>query len=416
MTQIVGLSRKKGGFMKKRFISLVAAAALVGGMVAVGSAQAGTVTTSGDTNISVYGEVRADFTWSKKMYDNTAVWNNMAKKSSDGGATQAKQNKTNFHSTANLTTVGLELENEDIGVSGCIEAAFDGDNDGLNLKQAYLQHDFENYFVLIGKTDNLLTQEHSSINDSGIAGIKTNPDLIPQVRLGGEFDLGTVTLTPEIAVADVKDDEVVGSTVTAGTVGVNRTTMPGVAGKLTASIKTFFGEPINVYGGYSWEQVKLDANDKEKKKSPQVATAGISVPISWMTLSANYNYMKGATGFSGLDSTPPSYYVKTNGDVEEIKGHGWNIEANLTPIEQASIWGGYSEAKFNDIGDLKKAGFSDDIVKKNSEYYIGASYALSEVTTISAEYDHFKTKWQTGATTSRKDKGNLYVLSFSYAF
>jgi len=49
--------------------------------------------------------------------------------------------------------------------------------------------------------------------------------------------------------------------------------------------------------------------------------------------------------------TPPSYYVKTNGDVEEIKGHGWNIEANLTPIEQASIWGGYSEVKFDDIGD-----------------------------------------------------------------
>ncbi|OQX55222.1 MAG: hypothetical protein B5M53_04605 [Candidatus Cloacimonas sp. 4484_209] len=335
--------------MKKRFISLVAAAALAGGMVAYSTAQAGTVTTSGDTNISLYGEVRADFTWSKKMYDNTAVWNNMAKKSSDGGATQAKQNKTNFHSTANLTTVGLELENEDIGVSGCIEAAFDeGDNDILNLKQAYLQHDFENYFVLIGKTDNLLTQEHSSINDSGIAGIKSTPDLIPQVRLGGEFDLGTVTLTPEIAVADVKD-EVAGDSSKPEKVSVNRTTMPGVAGKLTASIKTFFGEPINVYGGYSWEQVKLDANGKEKKKSPQVATCGVSVPISWLTLSANYNYMKGATGFSGLDSKPPSYYVKTNGEVEEIKGYGWNIEANLTPIEQASIWGGYSEAKFKDI-------------------------------------------------------------------
>ncbi len=404
--------------MKKRFTSLVAAAALAGGMVAVSSAQAGTVTTSGDTNISLYGEVRADFTWSKKMYDNTAVWNNMAKKSSDGGATQAKQNKTNFHSTANLTTVGLELENEDIGVSGCIEAAFDeGDNDILNLKQAYLQHDFENYFVLIGKTDNLLTQEHSSINDSGIAGIKSTPDLIPQVRLGGEFDLGTVTLTPEIAVADVKD-EVAGDSSKPEKVSVNRTTMPGVAGKLTASIKTFFGEPINVYGGYSWEQVKLDANGKEKKKSPQVATCGVSVPISWLTLSANYNYMKGATGFSGLDSKPPSYYVKTNGKVEEIKGYGWNIEANLTPIEQASIWGGYSEAKFKDIGDLYTKGSftTEEVAKKNSEYYMGLSYALSEVTTISAEYDHFKTRWQTNATTSRKDKGNLYILSFSYAF
>jgi hypothetical protein len=402
--------------MKKRSISLVAAAALVGGM-AYGTAQAGTMTTSGDTNISVYGEVRADFVWSKKMNE-MPLWSNVALEDQGSGAAAAKQNKTNFGSTANLTTVGLELKNEDIGVSGCIEASFDEDNDVLNLKQAFLQHDFENYFVLIGKTDYLLAQEHSSINDAGIAGINSTPDLIPQLRLGGEFDLGTVTLIPEIAVADVKDDEVVGDSSEPEGVGVNRTTMPGVAGKLTASIKTFFGEPINVYGGYSWEQVKLDADGEEKKKSPQVATAGVSVPISWMTLSANYNYMKGATGFSGLDSTPPSYYVNGSGDVEEIKGHGWNIEANLTPIEQASIWGGYSEVKFNDIGDLYTDGSFDDeeVVKKNSEYYIGASYALSEVTTISAEYDHFKTKWQTGATTSRKDKGDLYILSFSYAF
>ena len=404
--------------MKKRFISLVAAAALVGGMVAYGTAQAGTVATSGDTNISVYGEVRADFVWSEKMAE-MPIWSNVAQKDPGTGASAAQKNKTTFGATANLSTVGLELENEDIGVSGCIEAAFDEDNDVLNLKQAYLQHDFENYFVLIGKTDYLLTQEHASINDAGIAGINTTPGQVPQVRLGGEFDLGTVTLTPEIAVADVKDDEVIGHDdyTSSRPVGVNRTTMPGVAGKLTASIKTFFGEPINVYGGYSWEQVKLDASGTEKKKSPQVATAGVSIPISWLTLSANYNYMKGATGFSGLDSTPPSYYVKTSGDVEEIKGHGWNIEANLTPIEQASIWAGYSEAKFNDIGDLyTKGGVSGDIVKKNSEYYIGASYALSEVTTISAEYDHFKTKWQESAATSRKDKGDLYILSFSYAF
>ena len=406
--------------MKKGFISLVAAVALAGGMVAVSSAQAGTVATSGDTNISLYGEVRADFTWSKKMYE-MPLWSNVAQEDQGTGASAAQKNKTNFGSTANLTTVGLELENEDIGVSGCIEAAFDeGDNDLLNLKQAYLRHDFENYFVLVGKTDYLLVQEHSSINDSGIAGINSTPDLIPQVRLGGEFDLGTVTLTPEIAIADVKDDEVVGHDdyTSSRPVGVNRTTMPGVAGKLTASIKTFFGEPINVYGGYSWEQIKLDANGKEKKKSPQVATCGISVPISWLTLSANYNYMKGATGFSGLDSPPPSYYVKTNGDVEEVKGYGWNMEANLTPIEQASIWGGYSEAKFKDIDNLYTEGgiSGDDIVKKNSEYYIGASYALSKVTTISAEYNHFKTKWQTDATSSRKDKGDLYILSFSYAF
>ena len=398
---------------------MVAAAALVGGMVAYGTAQAGTVATSGDTNISVYGEVRTDFVWSKKMAEMPG-WSNVAKKETTGtSAEKAQKNKTNFGATANLSTVGLELENEDIGVSGCIEAAFDEDNNVLNLKQAYLQHDFENYFVLIGKTDYLLTQEHASINDAGIAGINTTPGQVPQLRLGGEFDLGTVTLTPEIAVADVKDDEVVGDSAGPEEVGVNRTTMPGVAGKLTASIKTFFGEPINVYGGYSWEQVKLDASNKEKKKSPQVAIAGVSIPISWLTLSANYNYMKGATGFSGLDSTPPSYYVKTiSGDVEEIKGHGWNIEANLTPIEQASIWAGYSEAKFKDISDLyTDGGFgNEEVVKKNSEYYIGASYALSEVTTISAEYDHFKTKWQTGAATSKKDKGDLYILSFSYAF
>jgi hypothetical protein len=62
--------------MKKRFISLVAAA-LVGGMVTV--SQAGSVATKGDTNISLYGFIEADFSWTKKMAENAEkVYGNVA--------------------------------------------------------------------------------------------------------------------------------------------------------------------------------------------------------------------------------------------------------------------------------------------------------------------------------------------------
>ncbi|MEA1994917.1 MAG: hypothetical protein U9N18_02005, partial [Campylobacterota bacterium] len=194
--------------MRKRLISLVAAAALVGGMVAAGTAQAGTVATSGDTNISLYGFVRADLTWAKKMAGSNGYTSNVAVKSTGTGSSAAKQNKTNFNATTRWTRIGLKLNTPDIGVSGLIEADFAGScgDKAFRLRRAYLQHDLDNYFIRVGKDINLLKQSTYSWNLYGVPGFGHNdPFFTEQVRLGGTFDLGSVTLIPELAAQEMKD-------------------------------------------------------------------------------------------------------------------------------------------------------------------------------------------------------------------
>jgi len=417
--------------MKRRVISLVAAAALVGGMVAAGTAHAGTVATKGDTNISVYGFVRADFTWSKKMMDNDNYYNNVAYESSGSTAAVAKQNKTYFKATGRWTRIGLKLNTPDIGVSGKIEADFAGGTDDkqFRLRKAYLQHDIENYYIRVGKDANLLNQGTYTIMPIGMAGFGWSGNdsyFVRKVQAGGTFDLGQVTLIPEVAAQEMKG-YVAGNTTTGG-LDVNRTTMPGVAGKLTAKIKTYFGSPITVYGGYGYESVKLEnhpvttSTTGEKKKHFDIATAGVAVPIQWITLKADYNYFKGATGMMSLNSgagdvTPPSFYLESaaSGDVKATKGHSWHVGAKVTPVPQFAAWGGYAMTKIKDA-DKVYAGAGRDIVKKNEAYYIGGSVKTTKATSIAFEYERPKTTYQTSATTTRKDKGSQYSLVFKYNF
>jgi len=403
--------------MKRRVISLVAAAALVGGMVAAGTAHAGTVATKGDTNISVYGFVRADFTWSKKMGTNTTYYNNVANESSAGGTAEAKQNKTYFKATGRWTRIGLKLNTPDIGVSGKIEADFagkSGTDKSLRLRKAYLQHDIENYYVRVGKDANFLNQGTYTIMPIGMAGFGFSSNdsyFVRKVQAGGTFDLGQVTLIPEVAAQEMK-----GYVTGTGGLVVNRTTMPGVAGKLTGKIKTYFGSPITVYAGYGYEAVKLAKTSEEKKKHFDIVTAGLAVPINWITLKADYNYFKGATGMMALNSSsrkPPSFYVEDD-DVKATKGHSWHVGAKITPIPQFAAWGGYAMTKIKD-SDKVRAGAGTDIVKKNEAYYIGGSVKTTKVTSIAFEYERPKTTYQLRSGT-KKDKGSQYSLVFKYNF
>ena len=401
--------------MRKRLISLVAAAALVGGMVAAGTAQAGTIATSGDTNISMYGFVRADLNWAKKLAGSNGYTSNVAEKSGLGGAVGAKQDKTNFNATTRWTRIGLKLNTPDIGVSGLIEADFAGgaDDRAFRLRRAYLQHDLDNYFIRVGKDINLLKQSTYSWNLWGMPGFGHNdPYFTQQVRVGGTFDLGSVTLIPEIAAQEMKNVVVDGLDVTK-----NRTTMPGVAAKLTAKVKTFFGSPITAYAGYGYESVKLaDASSgDEKKKSPQIVTAGVAVPINWITLKGDYNYFKGATAEMGLSNgkNAPSFYWDA-GDVKYTKGHSIQGEVKITPIPQFAAWGGYALTKIKNAGDVSV--WEGSVVKKNTGWFVGAGWKTTKVTQIALEYDRFKTTYQDSPTTTHKDKGSQYRLTFKYSF
>ena len=400
--------------MRKQLISLVAAA-LVGGMVACGMAHAGTVATKGDTNISIYGFVRADFNWAKKMAGGNSYGANVAEKSTASGAAGAKQNKTNFNATLRWTRLGLKLKVPDIGVSGKIETDFAGESGtdkSLRLRKAYLQHNIDNYFIRIGKDDNLLKQSSFCKNHAGMPGFYVSANLmrVVQLRGGGTFDVGQVTFIPELAAQEMKS-------VVKGSIEVNRTTMPGVAGKLTAKVKTFFGSPIKAYVGYGYESVKLNVNNEEKEKHPQIVTAGVAVPIQWVTLKGDYNWFKGATGQMGLSPSskiPPSFYTE-GGDVKYTKGHSVQGEVKITPISQFAAWGGYTETKIDDASKVR-ASASGNIVKKDEGWFVGAGYKTTKVTEIALEYNRFKTTYQIDSATTRKDKGSQYNLVFTYKF
>lgn len=397
--------------MKKRLISLVAASVLVGGMVACGTAHAGTVATKGDTNITVYGYVKANFNWAQKMADGNSYGANVAEESTASGAEKAKQNKVNFNSTLRWTRIGLKLKTPDIGVSGKIEADFGGSSGtdkALRLRKAYLQHNFDNYFIRVGKDDNLLAQSSYSWNPDYMPGFNTSPSRVSQMRIGGTFDLGQVSLIPELATQEMKKVVMKGAACK-----LNRTTMPGVAGKLTAKVKTYFGSPIKAYVGYGYEQVKLDASGDEKKKNPQIVTAGIAVPINWITLKADYNWFKGATKHAGLSEyTAPSFYIK-GGDVKATKGHSVQGEVKITPIPQFAAWGGYAMTKINDASDVYE---TSKIVKKTQGWFIGGGWKTTKVTEIALEYNRFKTTYQDSSTATHKDKGTQYNLVFKYNF
>ena len=401
--------------MRKRLISLVAAAALVGGMVAAGTAQAGTIATKGDTNISMYGFVRADLNWAKKLAGGNGYTSNVASESDASGASGAKQNKTNFNATTRWTRIGLKLNTPDIGVSGLIEADFAGgcDDKAFRLRRAYLQHDLDNYFIRVGKDINLLKQSSYSWNLYGMPGFGHNdPFFTEQVRVGGTFDLGSVTLVPELAAQEMKD-VVIGTS----NISVNRTTMPGVAAKLTAKVKTFFGSPITAYAGYGYEQVKLDVFGDEKKKNPQVVTAGVAVPINWITLKGDYNYFKGATGEMGLSHNKVASFYHEGGDLKYTKGHSIQGEVKITPIPQFAAWGGYAETKIDDASDVWAGdGEIADVVKKNTGWFVGAGWKTTKVTEIALEYNEFETTYQTDADNTKKDKGNQFRLTFKYSF
>ena len=148
-------------------------------------------------------------------------------------AEKNKQNKMKYDSYIGATTLGIDIENKAVNLEGKIEGDFSNDGDVFGLTYAYVQHNFDNdLFVLIGKTDQIGEENTLSNNDNAVAGFN-GTDQVVQIRLGGSFDLGSITLTPEIALEDIKDiligeDE---------TNYVNRTAFPGIGVKYQSILR-----------------------------------------------------------------------------------------------------------------------------------------------------------------------------------
>ena len=392
--------------MKKGLISFAVCATLL-----APNTFAKTVQTSTDNNVSLYGEIKCYVGWTKQtdFMDNTAY-----KSNSTAPAEKDSQNKTKYDSYMGATTIGIDIENKVANLEGKIEGDFSNDGDVFGLTYAYVQHNFDNdLFVLIGKTDQIGEENTLSNNDNAVAGFN-GTDQVVQIRLGGSFDLGSITLTPEIALEDIKDiligeDE---------TNYVNRTAFPGIGAKISINFETGFGDPARVYGFCEFQNLRIvdNSTNEEKSKTPYVYGVGFDLPIDIAGIQAEYLHGKGTTNYAGIEATGdlqvPGGYYNENNKLKARKFDAYNIEISVSPTDIFNIYGGYDYVRFKK--HISESG--SDTIKDTQTVFGGINLATTKYSTLSLEWDHFKTKYYPSAGKSETDSANQLFLLYDYAF
>jgi len=383
--------------MKKGLFSFAVCVALL-----TPSAFAGTVQTATDNSISLYGEIKYYTGWTKRC----DFMGNTAYKSDD--------DKVKFDSYIGATTLGIDIENKNENLEGKIEGDFSNDSNVFGLTYAYVQHNLNNGpFVLLGKTDQIGEENTFSNNDSAPAGFN-GTDQVMQIRAGGSFDMGSVTITPEIAFEDIKDVLIDSGEAN----NINRTAFPGIGLKLSGEFKTGFGEPARIYAFYEFQHLYLSKNKNkgEESKTPYVYGAGFDLPVNIAEIQAEYIYGKGSTNYAGAVPAgdlkiPGGYYTKGN-SLKARKFYAYNVEANVSPIDILNIYGGYDYVRFEN--HIKEAG--DNAAKNTQAVFAGINLSTTKVTTLSLEWDHFKTKYYPKASNSETASANQVFLMYDYAF
>jgi hypothetical protein len=421
--------------MKKRLVSLVAAAALLG---SVSIASAGTVTTNGDTNISISGFVAEylGFVNNQSGLFATAASNPGMK---NGGGTTGAQ--TNFSSTANVTRLRLNLDNKVEGVTGEISADFrgaaGGGNDGatstFRLRNAWFMKSFCqegcNYtpWLLVGQTNTLGmpgTYSFFGLPIGGVAGsAATAPTRVPQVAFGVKFDLGSVKLNPEIAVMDLQGlaNNYTGfiNDINAGTnITGMRTNMPGLGIKIPVEFNTGLGAPASFYADAQMQTMKVNYEkqyllSKDNNKTSWMVGAGLSLPIYFVTLKGDLAYLRGFTnmsyifgdgyGLSNSPGTPPSYWVDGQGSLQQTHATQWDVEAQIDFNKLAqvplTVAGGYSQVVFSNlpsadgISGLEWSSYATAPVRKAATIFANVSYNMTKSTMLGIEYDRNRTNY-----------------------
>ena len=379
----------------KRFFSIAAALAIVGG-VAISTptqATAGTVGVKGDTDVTLYGFIDMTAGWTDKMDSYNAGFTNMPNEKNDD---------SRYSATDKMVRVGLTFKNKDACVSGRIEYDFANKGnagDSTRLRRAYINYGYDNFNILAGQEWGVEEVHTFSTNWKAIAGFNGNANRYPQVRFSYNFDLGETDLNFNLALED-KDW-------TNNTVIKRR--FPAIAAKLATKINTGFGKPARVYSFITATPVKIELNsDKNDDKTPVVFGAGFNLPVSMVELQAEYIYSKGATKFAGLTSkTPTSYYVKANGDIEAVKSSAWNIEAKVKPMPKMWLAAGFDYVKFKDTME-----YAND--PKVETIFANIGYKTTKYTVVSLEWIHAKAKhfYKDDDTV----KGNSVFFRYDYKF
>ncbi len=385
--------------MKKSLISLVAAAALVGGTMAVATPSfAGTVNAGGGTNVSMYGFIRTYTQWDKKA-------------GLDGLVADTTANPKAAWSGFDLTQtrIGFKL-NSGNGVSGKIEGDFNAGGK-FRLRHAYVKQDLGGgAWLLVGQTwpiGFVGATFSNTLNWDVQPGMLGAAVRRGQVQLGSTFAFGSGSLT---AVGELEDfsNYVEGTTVA-------RKTSPGFGGKLQAKINTGFGSPATLYGLVFGQSLKITdpTTSTESSKTPYAFSAGAAIPLSMVTLKTNFDYAKGATNFLGFGvaGSPDSYYTNS-GTTKATTATAWNLEADIAATKDVGFALGYFTAKFKKAAVVAQG---TGTVRKTATVFAQVNYKTSKATQVAFEWDHLKTKRYNG-TTYYSDKGNQEFVTYQYNF
>ncbi len=413
--------------MKKRIVSLVAAAALLG---SVSVATAGTVTTTGDTNITIGGFVQAYYDW----YNNQSFLGTAANPKSANTVAQ-----TSFGTTANFTRLNLALDNKAEGITGLIEGDFYGgganegtdDHGNFRLRHAYVVKEFcqegcdYTPWLLMGQTWNAgLYSSYTLNNINNIAGSSSGPtNRIPQIGFGVKFDLGGVKLNPQIIAEDLSSLTNNDSIATGNSNNLTpRYTTPGLGVRLPVEFNTGLGAPAKFYADFQWQNLKLTNSnqniDSDNQNSYEYG-AGLELPVYFVSLKADANYSKGFTGYDSLTSyTPPSYYLNGT-SIEKVSATSWDamlkIDFNKLAQVPFTLAGGYGQTVFGNYTTL--ASGTTAYVRKASVMFANVVYNLTKSLSFGLEYDRNKT-YYIGANNDPNDGrvSNQVFLRGMYSF
>ncbi|PMP68581.1 hypothetical protein [Desulfurella multipotens] len=433
--------------MKKRLVSLVAAAALLG---SVSLASAGTVTTKGDTNISIGGFIQTYFDWANNQ-------TNLGYQANPEYTAPGKKNtpaQTSFGTSTQFSRISLGLSNPTEGITGVVEGDFWGGGAGqqlhgkgnFELRHAYIVKEFCqegcNYtpWLLIGQTWDPLEMLNSFTLNSivGIAGQNYGEGVVrtSQIGFGVKFDLGSVKLNPGIYAANLAGDSTFTNSYLVATAYhlsnptqytlSQRLISPGFAFKLPVEFNTGFGSPASAYAGFEWQPMKLTnapAGIDNENENAWMATVGLTLPVYFVNLTGNFHYERGMTAFDmplfGSTYTMPSFYIDSPGSVQAVRGTSWNAQAQIDFNKLAQVpvtfAFGYGQTVFSNYGEL--ADGMTPLVRKMGTMFANVNYNLTKSFALGLEYDRNRTYYVgAGNDGGSAQNGNQVFLRGMYSF
>lgn len=437
--------------MKRLFIYLIAAVFMLG---FASAANAGTVTTVGNTDISIGGFILG-------YYGESGNQNLVSSQANNPGIVNSSTNNTTkFSGTLDFTRLWLNLDNKPEGITGYVSMDFanegpQGLQQGIRLRRAYLMKTFcgkgcggYSPWVEIGQDYNLgqpVGFSFAAYQNAGLAGDEASvPIWVPQAAFGVKFKSGNAEFNPEIAVMDLQGESGSGNYTTlmnttsfasgenAANISAN---MPGFGVKLPVNFKTSFGSPASFYAAFEDQEVNVansDISGLKKTENGYSIGGGLTIPVSFVTLMGDVQYTDGMTGLNtvlltGGNYTPSSYYWKGTG-VEFAKATQWDAQAQVhldkfvgAPV---AVSGGYSQVAFKnyqdgqnlDLGDsyANWSAYSGSPVDKAASIFANVAWNVTKSMMLGLEWDNNKTNYAVDSDASF-DSNSFYLIGM-YSF